>query len=127
MRKTHTIGEASRRTAEVIYHQFCSSTVEDRSRLSDLAEWTREMSKSDKTLEREQYALSKLIELLGDIPITSLSITKMDAYKKMRLEEVKPATINVDIRVLNMALRQAVANGHLIEAPGPFRLLNVPE
>ena len=123
-RKTVSIGEANRRTAEGIYHRFCIRISEGiEPRLSDLAKWMLKKTKSEKTLEREQHSMKKLIEILGDIQISNLTFEKIDEFISIRLIDTQPTTINVDIRVLNHALKQAVDNN---TTPGPFKLLKAP-
>jgi len=126
------VGETDRRTAEKIFHKFCNNLAEGKIEgtgnspvpethgpiLSDLAEQTRiyaESNKSPKTLEREQQALKRLIHILGDIPISEISPTKIEEYKAIRLREAAPPTINIEIRVLNTALNQAIELGWLKE------------
>ena len=92
-----------------------------------MAEWMLEKTKSEKTLEREQHSMKKLLEVLGDIQVSKLTVGKVNEYIRIRLIDTQPSTINVDIRVLNLALKQAVDNSHLIEAPGSFKFLQVPD
>jgi integrase/recombinase XerD len=100
-------------------------------RLSDLAEQTRtfaESNKSPKTLEREQQALQQIIHLLGDIPISEITPARIEEYKAARLKEVAPPTINIEVRVLNTALNQAVELGWLKDCPSSrFKQIRLPE
>lgn len=134
-RMVFTIGETDRRTAEKIFHRFCNSYVEgeinnhndhdvvplqEKHKLSELAVQAKVFAasnKSVKTLDREQRAFMQIIKIFGDIPIQELSYAKIEEYKAKRLLAVKPATINIEIRVLNTALNQAVAIGWLLESP----------
>lgn len=143
--KSFHIGETDRRTAEKVYHKFCNNLVEGKldgivhpqppepagPRLSDLAQHAKtyaESNKSVKTLEREQQALQRLIRTVGDIFISDVTPTKVEEYKAERLKEASPSTINIEIRVLNTALNQAVELRWLKESPSAyFKQLRMPE
>jgi integrase len=146
--RVYTIGETDRRTAERIYREFCSQLAEGRYdgtritvdpqpvsdpglRLSDLAAATRsyaEANKSVKTLEREQMVFKRVIRTLGDLPLSELTPLKLEEYKAARLRDASPATINIEIRVLNTALNQAVAMEVLKrEKIMAFKQIRMPE
>lgn len=145
--KAYTIGETDRRTAEKIFHRFCNKLAEgeidgidpfataqpsDHSfRLSHLVAHTRtfaESNKSPKTLEREQHALQQIIHILGDIPISEITPARIEEYKAARLKEAAPPTVNIEVRVLNTALNQAVDLGWLKDFPSArFKQIRLPE
>lgn len=132
-RKTYTIGETDRRTAEKIYHEFCGKLVAGKLdgtgltldqgagvvetlTLSRLAEASRRYAvnnKSAKTLDREQYVFRNFIAVLGDVPVESINGATLEKYKEVRLKDVSPHTVNIEIRVLNTALNQATQLGQL--------------
>jgi len=138
--ESHNIGETDRRTAEKIFRQFCNQYAEGTidpeilkkvvtpkpviPTLSQLAEFTRTFAlsnKSQKTLRREQDAFIALKAILGDLKLPALTAAKMEDYKAKRLKgvstqsgyfrPVSAATINIEIRILNTALRQAFSLG----------------
>lgn len=148
-RQVFTIGETDRRTAEKIYHEFCAKlserkfdgtpstsacTVEvsnDGPKLSDLAEHTRvfaESNKSVRTLEREQQALKSVMDIMGDIPVSQVTPAKIEEYKAERLKRVAAPTVNIEVRVLNTAINQAVDLGWLKQsATSRFKQIRLPE
>ena len=140
-RRTFTIGETDRRTAEKVYHEFCARLVEGKfdstemtseektdsesgPKLSDLAEQARAYAaanKSPRTLEREQTALQRLIIELGDLRLEELTAARMEEYKAVRLRTVSAATVNIEIRILNTALSQAIALGWITRPTKRFK------
>lgn len=142
--QSHYIGETDRRTAEKIFYKFCAKNAEDNSgtpaerrksrddgiRLSTLAGLCKdyaEANKSPKTAAREQLVFDALIHVLGDIKIQELQPSMIEAYKTTRLEKVAPATVNIEIRVLNTALAQAKRLGwQPQENDRAFKLLRLP-
>ncbi|MBU0507750.1 tyrosine-type recombinase/integrase [bacterium] len=147
-RKVFTIGETDRRTAMKIYAEFCRKhagekldgtaiITEDSAEpvtgphLSDLAVQVRlyaESNKSPKTLEREQLALSQIIRALGDISLSEITPAKIEEYKAARLKAAAPQTVNIEIRVLNTALNQAVEQQWWNNLPSSrFRQIRLPE
>jgi len=131
-RKSHNIGRANKRKAEEIYHIFCVDFSQGRigdPRLSDLAEWTRLASIATKrptTVEREQVGLKNFIDALGDIFIKELDHSIIDKYTNTRLSTCAKSTVNVDIQILNTALKQVYNNGNLPMLHGPFNLVPAP-
>jgi integrase len=146
-RRVHTIGETDRRTAEKIFHKFCARFAEggvdgidhrpeDQSRghratLSDLAEFTKafaESNKSKKTQEREQLALHEVIRGIGNVPLLDLTPSRIEEYKAARLQKVRPATVNIEIRILNTAINQAMEMG-LMESSvrNNFKQIKIPD
>jgi integrase len=147
--RVYTIGETDRRTAEKIYREFCHKlsegkfdgspiTVDDTAQrrtigpsLSELAVQTRifaESNKSPITLDREQHALRQIIRILGDVPIAEITPARIEEYKAARLKEVAAPTINIEVRVLNTSLNQAVELGWLKDYPSlRFKQIRLPE
>ena len=83
-------------------------------KLSDLAEQTlayANLNKSPKTAEREATAFMRLVEGIGDIPLEELSTSLVESYKEHRLKVASQSTVNIEIRILNTALRQATDMG----------------
>jgi integrase len=140
-RRSFTIGETDRRTAEKIYHEFCARLAEGKvddtemnseektdsesgPKLSDLAEQARAYAvanKSPKTLEREQTAFQRLILELGDLRLEDVTAARMEEYKVARLRTVSPETVNIEIRILNTALSQALALGWITHPTHRFK------
>ncbi|MCL4306520.1 site-specific integrase [bacterium] len=134
--KVRRIGETDRRTAEKIYHEFCSALAAGESDgmdsppsmlLSELAERSRTFAlsnKSKKTGDREATALRTLINAVGDLRIDAVTPMIIEEYKVRRLTEVSPHTLNLELRVLNTALQQAKKLKLIPEAaPGRFQLV----
>lgn len=114
------IGETDRRTAEKIYHEFCSALANGEIvdnvvagfTLADLAQKCAgyaEANKSKKTSDREQLAFRTLIGVLGNLPVSRIVPSVIEQYKLARLKTVRLSTVNIEIRVLNTAISQAVA------------------
>ena len=73
-------------------------------------------------------ALRKLLSIVGDIPIVSLSPQHFDNYKVERLKTISPISVNIELRTLRAALNTAL-RWELIER-NPFSRLkfaSVPE
>ncbi|NQU04940.1 MAG: hypothetical protein HQ568_02525 [Calditrichaeota bacterium] len=128
-RKTHTIGKSTKEEAERMFHRFCVDFSDGRignPRLSNLAAWTRVISegcKASTTVEREQAALRMFINTMGDITIAELNHSKIEEYKQTRLTSCTKSTVNTEIQILNMALRQANSHGYIASRIGPFSLI----
>lgn len=125
------IGVTDRRTAEKILVDFRSGYAESRSAgteyhpcaesekcagptLSDLARHAgtfAEANKSFKTSDREQTAFRNMLTVLGDIELRELNGSAIEQYKAVRLRKVSPHTVNIELRVLNAAMNQAVELG----------------
>jgi len=107
-------GYTQSRTAGTVYHPNAESNKSVEPRLSDLAkhaETFAKANKSSKTSDREQTAFRNLIAVLGDIPLKEVSASAVERYKAIRLEKVSPHTVNIELRVLNAALNQALDLG----------------
>lgn len=78
--------------------------------LSDLMQQTLEYAhsnKSAKTAEREAQVFSRLLKELGNIHLSEITPALVEDYKNRRLRVVSVSTVNIEIRVLNTAIRQA--------------------
>lgn len=126
-----SIGVTDKRTAEKILNEFRSGYAQSRStgtefqpkpefetkvepKLSDLAKHAAtfaQANKSPKTSAREQSAFRNLITVLGDLPLSGVSGSAIEKYKAARLQKASPHTINIELRVLNAALNQALDLG----------------
>lgn len=73
-------------------------------------------------------ALREVIRVLGDIPITDLTPGRIEEYKALRLQSVRPATVNVEIRILNTAINQAMELGWIeSSARNNFKQIKIPD
>ncbi|MBU1920635.1 tyrosine-type recombinase/integrase, partial [bacterium] len=147
-RQTFTIGETDTRTAQKIYHEFCARLAQgkldgniviprgkvarDERTLSGLAKHAASfaaVNKKPATAEREQNVFDRLLALMGDIPVSALTHQRVEEYKAIRLQEVSPATLNIEIRILNTAINQAIET-EWIETDfrkKAFRQIRIPE
>ncbi len=155
--KIYKIDETDRRTAERIYHEFCRRLAEGKfkgervllseeqeispnrtskattkgTHLLDLAKLTEEYAagnKSPKTSEREELTFRHLVRVLGNVPVADITPSLVEKYKAIRLKEVTPSTINIEIRILNTAIQQAKSLGWDCELPnGSFKQVKVPD
>lgn len=77
------------------------------------------------TYAKKRFNIANLVEHFGDVPVGSITPEQIEAYKRKRLREVKPATVNRDLAALKHALRLAVKWGYLEASPadqvGKFR------
>jgi integrase/recombinase XerD len=72
--------------------------------------------------------LSQVVRILGNIPISEITPAKIEEYKATRLKDVTPSTINIEVRVLNTALNQAVELGWIEIPPSSrFKQIRLPE
>lgn len=154
--RSYSIGETDRRTAEKIFNEFCrrfaegkfiggkivltTQAISDRKfgyseltsdgNLIELAEHTRvyaESNKNRRTVEREQNVFSNFLRVLGNVQITDLTPSLIESFKATRLKEASASTINIEIRVLNTALNQAVTLGWLSKSEfGSFKQIKLP-
>jgi len=147
VRRYFKIGETDRRTAEKIFHQFSNKiaageypdlsdfkkepVVRKEMTIGQLAETTRvfaETNKSPSTRQREEFAFKALVKHLGNTSVSALKPGKLEEYKAKRLKEVSAHTINIEIRVLNTALAQAIRLGWCADAPKPsFKQIRIPD
>ena len=70
-------------------------------RFEDFAREYLEYAKiNKKSWWRDQTSLNKLIPFFGDMLLSKITVAHIEKYKKIRLDEVKPATINRDLACL---------------------------
>jgi integrase len=70
-----------------------------------------------KTMCLYRDALRALFREYGDVPIESITIRDIDAYKAARIKRVKPITVNKELATLKAAFNQAVRWGYLDKNP----------
>ncbi len=74
-----------------------------------------------------RWTLKNMIRVLGDIPIASINQLLIDRFKSVRMSEVKPVTVNIELRTLRSAFFQAKRWGLLQEVPiSGKNLIKVP-
>jgi integrase len=78
-------------------------------------------NKSPRTLEREQTAFQRLIKELGDPKLDEVTAARMGEYKAVRLATASAATVNVESRILNTAINQAIALGRITRPTKRFK------
>lgn len=89
----------------------------DLSGLAELAKDYASTNKDPKSSVREQGALKVVMSVLGNVQVSDLSAEIIEQYKKIRLQQASPHTVNIEIRVLNTCLNQAKNLGRISEAP----------
>ena len=78
-----------------------------------------EVQKKQNTLDRERYIYSRLIDYIGDIRIRHIDLGLLQGYVARRHNEdqVRPATISIEIRTLRMFFNNLIAHGYLESNP----------
>ena len=82
----------------------------------------RNIGKSPKTLEMDQFGLNRLLAFLGDCALASITPEAARRYRDYKMETVKPASASIELRAIRAAFNWAA------EKPGvkylyanPFR------
>ncbi len=78
-----------------------------------------------KSVKNAKNSIARLMPHFGRRPIVSLGTDDLDRFVRMRLESVKPKTVNGDLIILRAILNQAVGDGKLEKLPFKIRLLRV--
>ncbi len=69
------------------------------------------------TGKRDVYVLRRLLDFVGDIHLTRISREMLERYKAHRQQAVKPATINLELRVTKSLFNRAREWGYLKRVP----------
>jgi len=81
-----------------------------------------------KTVDGYEAALRQLASLSGDIPLAAVTRRHIDAFKGKRLEKVKPATLNIELRSLRAAFNVALRWGLIEKNPfAKVQLARIPQ
>ncbi len=104
----------------------------DRSALT-LSEFTAECMRWSLTNHRKsttvmfRATLANFRRIVGDLPITDITLRNVDQFKAKRLTEVNSTSVNIELRTLRSALHQAKKWGLISEVPITGKnLLKVP-
>jgi Phage integrase family. len=54
----------------------------------------------------EHSTLNRLVQEFGALPITDITVARVDAYRERRLQRVKINTVNRDVQILQVSLRR---------------------
>ncbi len=80
------------------------------------------------TVNIYRASLNKLLSIIGNIPIASITPQHFDIFKTERLKTISPVTVNIELRTLRASLNTALRWGLL--QSNPFtkqKLVSVPE
>ena len=69
--------------------------------------------------ERTQQALEKIIGGLGVRFVNAITPQRIEVYKRRRLKEVSPSTVNIELRILKAMLNRAVSQGWISKSVVP--------
>jgi len=78
------------------------------------------MGKAERTIETDAYALNRLLDILGDCTLTSITVEAVRRYRDYKMETVKPASASIELRAIRAAFNWAV------EKPGAKYLYGNP-
>lgn len=70
-----------------------------------------------KAWDRYETSLGNLTPFFGNVNLTAIDPESIERFKKARVEEVKPATVNRDLQVLRRMFNLAIIWGHARENP----------
>ena len=80
------------------------------------------------TIKIYRYALGKFIEITKDIPLSDITARHFDKYKAIRALQVRPVTVNIELRAIRAAFRTALRWKYLLTNPfEDTRLIPVPQ
>lgn len=68
----------------------------------------RKVGKAERTIETDAYALGRLLDILGDCDLTSITIEAARRYRDYKLETIKPASASIELRAIRAAFNWAV-------------------
>lgn len=70
-------------------------------------------TKMNSTLEVEKARTAAFVDAVGDVPLNEIGLETLERWRAKRLESVKPATFNGELRVMKTVFNRAVEYGHL--------------
>ena len=70
--------------------------------ISEFLDYARSIY-SPGTVSIYQSALRRIYELIGDVPLLHINSRHLDRFKAERLKEIKPVTVNIELRTLKTA------------------------
>ncbi len=69
------------------------------------------------SVEIVQRSLTNFKNVIGDLPLTAINKRHVDYFKCIRMVQIKPVTVNIELRTIRSALYQAKRWGLLQEVP----------
>lgn len=82
--------------------------------IPDFLTWYK-LERSPAGVERTVYSLQRLLPFFGRYQFQQISTAMVDEYKAMRLEQVKPVTINKELAALSVLCKWANEQGYCHE------------
>jgi len=80
------------------------------------------------TVDICRASLKQFLSFAGDIPLTTITEKHVDGYKVVRLQHVKPVTVNIELRTLRAVFNVALRWGVIERNPfARLKLVRVPE
>lgn len=80
------------------------------------------------TVKVYTHAFDTLLEIIGDVPLHSVSMRDVDLYKSERLKKVKPITVNTRLIALKSAFNFAMRWKYIGENPfAHVRFCSIPQ
>ncbi|MFZ0390118.1 MAG: tyrosine-type recombinase/integrase [Calditrichia bacterium] len=137
--KHKTIGYCDKRTAEQIFHKFCSDRARETHGLDEIKKISLEkfvrkylpaakVEKADRTVERERQVLQYLMDYFGDVHLTHIEINDLETFRRERLKSVCEVTVNLEFRHLKAIFNKAKKLGYLWVNPfTEIKPLRTPE
>ncbi len=80
--------------------------------------WIRS-NRSVRYEQRTEQALEKITGGLGVRFVNAVTPQRMEVYKRRRLKEVSPSTVNIELRILKAMLNRAVSQGWISKSVVP--------
>lgn len=104
------------------------------SKCATLADFTErylaqsQASKALATYRMDRQALQSLLRIICNLPLNDISHQDIERFRLTRLEQIKPTSVNVELRHIKAAFSYAVENGFIKENPaGQVKLNKVPQ
>lgn len=66
------------------------------------------VNKAAKTVINDRAALKKLEEIIGDVFMNEITSRNLETFKSERLKNVKPVTVNIELRHIKAAFNKAI-------------------
>jgi len=83
---------------------------------------------SERTVQFYSYSLNKLLSIISNVPIASITPLHFDIFKTERLKTMSPITVNIDLRTIRASFNTALRWGLLQSNPfSKQKLVSIPE
>jgi len=77
-------------------------------------------TKKESTLKGEQIYTKTLIKVIGDVYLSTIDKRTVEMWRASRLNQIRPTSFNIELRVMKMLFNRAVEDGHVESNPFKF-------